>query len=289
MRMTLPIIDSHGHLWNLERFPVPWLAGDTVLGQPVELDAFKAHTAGLGVVGVIYVEVAVAPAFALLEAQWIAELAKTTPLIRGIVAHAPLEYGKRAGRYLDALRALGPRIKGVRRLLQGETDPEFCLQAGFLEGIRALPEYGFSFDICVTHDQLPAVTELVRRCPETRFILDHLGKPDARAGRLEPWRAHVRDLAALPNVACKLSGLATEADHRNWTVEGLQPYVSHVLECFGERVMFGSDWPVMLRAAEYGRWLETVERLIENLSAEARTHLYSGAAERWYRLEPPDR
>lgn len=279
------LIDSHVHLWDPERFPMPWLAGNALLGKPFELDAFSTQTDGLSVAGIVYVEVAVEPAFALLEARFVADLAETTPLIKGIVAHAPLEYGGRTRPYLDALRDLGPTIKGVRRLLQGEPDPEFCLRDDFIAGVRLLPEYGFSFDLCVTHTQLPAVIRLVERCPETTFILDHLGKPDVKGGRLEPWRTHIQTLAALPNIACKLSGLVTEADFEGWTEAGLEPYISHVLACFGDRTMFGSDWPVMLQAAEYGRWLETVERFTANLSADARARLFGGAARHWYRLD----
>lgn len=284
--MTIPIIDSHVHLWNPARFPLPWLSGDAVLERPYEVEAFAAQTTAHNVAGFVYVETGVEPTFALLETQWISELARTNPLIKGIVAHAPLEYGERARHYLDALAALGPRIKGVRRNLQSEADPEFCLCEAFLEGVRMLPEYSFSFDICIKHHQLPAVTEMVRRLPETTFILDHLGKPDAKAGELEPWRKDIRALAELPNVACKLSGLVTEANHASWTPEALEPYVRHVLECFGERVMFGSDWPVMRLAADYGRWLHTVEGLTESLSYAEKTRLYSGAATTWYRLEP---
>ncbi len=278
-------IDSHVHLWHPERFPTPWLAGNVVLDKPFELDTFSTQTDGLGVAGIIYVEVGAEPVFALLEARHVANLAEQTPLIKGIVAHAPLEYGGRTRSYLEALRDLGSNIKGVRRLLQGESDPEFCLRDDFIAGVRALPDYGFSFDVCVTHDQLPAVIQLVRRCPETTFILDHLGKPDVKGGRLEPWRTNIQTLAALPNVACKLSGLVTEADYGGWTEAGLEPYISHVLACFGDRAMFGSDWPVMLQAAPYGRWLEVVEGLTRYLSTDARARLFSGAARHWYRLE----
>ena len=284
--MTATLIDSHVHLWNPERFPLPWLAGDTLLERPFELPDFEATTSSNGVTGFVYVETAVAPEYALLEARWITQLAETHPLIKGVVAHAPLEYGARIRPYLNALAALSPTVKGVRRNLQDETDAEFCLKEDFLEGIRTLPEYGFSFDICIKHPQLRAVTEMVRRCPETTFILDHLGKPDARAGALEPWRADIRALAALPNVACKLSGLVTEADPESWSPESLEPYVTHVLECFGERTMFGSDWPVLLSANSYEHWLETVETLTRHLDEADKTALYSGAATHWYCLDP---
>ena len=283
--MTMPLIDSHVHLWNPRRFPLSWLEGDALLEQPYELEAYEAEAAAQGIAGIVYVETGVAPEFALLEAQFVTSLAERTPLLKGIVAHAPLEYGARSRNYLDALAELGPKVKGVRRNLQEETAPDFCLTNDFLTGVRLLPEYGFSFDICIKHPQLPAATELVRRCPETTFILDHLGKPNAKAGELDPWRDTIYALAELPNVACKLSGLVTEADPEAWTPATLEPYVTHVLECFGERVMFGSDWPVMHRAADFQGWLSTVRALTQGLNDDALDQLFHGAATRWYRLQ----
>src|SRR6185437_14296386 len=103
---------------------------------------------------------------------------------------------------------IDPRIKGVRRLIQSETDPEFHVQPGFLEGLRLLPRYGLSFDICIRQDQLARSIQMVRECPETSFILDHLGKPNVKAGELDPWRGQISEMAKLPNVVCKVSGLA---------------------------------------------------------------------------------
>ncbi len=137
--------------------------------------------------------------------------------------------------WLDALVALGPSVEGIRRNLQDET-PDFCLQDVFVRGVKGLPSYPLSFDICVRQPQVAAVTELARRLPEVRFILDHLGKPDLKAGRLELWQRRLRQLAALPNVACKLSGLTTEAGP-HWTPADLTPYLDTLLETFGsERV-----------------------------------------------------
>jgi L-fuconolactonase len=154
-----------------------------------------------------------------------------------------------------------------------------------LRGLRLLPEYDLSFDICIRHQQLPRTLEMVRACPETQFILDHLGKPDVRAGLLDPWREHVAELAALPNVVCKVSGLVTEADHAHWTAEDLEPYVAHVLQVFGQdRVLFGGDWPVVTLAADYGKWVSTLDQLTSNLSASARHKLWADNARRIYRL-----
>jgi L-fuconolactonase len=142
-----------------------------------------------------------------------------------------------------------------------------------------------SCDICIYHRQLPSVITLVRQCPETSFVLDHIGKPNIKDHVLDPWRAHIEALAALPNVRCKISGMANEADHRNWAPDDLAPYVAHVLQAFGEdRVMFGGDWPVVVAASPYTRWVETLDGLTAQLSPEARHKLWAGNARRFYRL-----
>jgi predicted TIM-barrel fold metal-dependent hydrolase len=282
-----PIVDAHVHLWNPQQFRMPWLDGNDVLNRPFGPADFREHTQGIDVAAFVYVEVDVAPAYGLLEAQWANRIAEhEEPRLRGIVATAPLEYGEQVRRYLEALAAIGPLVKGVRRLLQGEPDPAYCLRPKFICGVQLLPEFGFSFDICIKHHQLGPVVEMVRQCPETSFILDHIGKPDIAGGLLDPWRAELRTLAALPNVACKVSGMVTEANQRSWAASDLEPYLAHVLEVFGEdRVLFGGDWPVVLLASSYGRWAETLDRLTANLSAEARRKLWGENARRVYRLD----
>lgn len=283
---TFPIIDTHVHLWDPTVFRMPWLDDQEILNRPYGPTDYREHTERVTVEAMVYVEVAVEPVYALQEAQWANQIAETQePRLRGIVAHAPLEYGEQVRHYLTALQAIGPRIKGVRRLLQGESDVNYCLQPRFVRGAQILPEYGFSFDICIRHPQMAAVVELVRRCPETSFILDHIGKPAIAKGELEPWRTHLRELAALPNVICKVSGMVTEADHQNWTVEDLKPYVVSVLEAFGEdRVAFGGDWPVVLNASRYTRWVAALDTLTADLSDTAKRKLWAENGRAFYRL-----
>lgn len=280
-----PIVDAHLHLWDPRHFRMPWLDGNELLDKRYDLAEYREHTHGVDIATMVYVQVEVAPAYALLEARWAAERAVADPRLQGIVAWAPLEDGECARSFLTALAGVDGPIKGVRRLLQDEPDPAFCLRPDFVRGVRLLPEYGFSFDICVNHHQLANAVELVRRCPETSFMLDHIGKPNIKEQVLDPWRAEIDELAALPNVMCKISGLVTEADWQRWTPDDLAPYVAHVLNAFGEdRVAFGGDWPVALQAASYPRWIETLDALTAHLTPEARRKLWGENARRFYRL-----
>jgi L-fuconolactonase len=279
------IVDAHVHLWNPQQFPMAWLDLVPTLNKPFGLSDYPRQSAGRAIDALVYVEVDVAPHYALLEARWAADQAANDARLQGIVAAAPVEYGERARAYLAALKATSPLIKGVRRNLQDEQDSAFCLQEDFVHGVRLLPTYGFSFDLCIRHWQLPMVIELVRQCPDTLFILDHLGKPAIKEHLLDPWREHLAQLAVLPNAWCKISGLVTEADHQGWTPEELAPYVAHALEVFGEdRVVFGGDWPVLLLAASHDRWVETLDALTQRLSPEAKRKLWKENARQFYRL-----
>ncbi len=284
--LDIPIIDTHVHLWNPAHFRMSWTDDNALLNRPYTAEIYHEQTKGVQVDAMVFVECGVELQYAFLEARWAVEGAHADPHIQGIIAAAPVEFGLLTRSYLAALTALGPLIKGVRRNLQDESDIEACLNHDFVRGVQLLSEYRLSFDLCIRHWQLPATITLVSRCPETQFILDHLGKPNVKEHLLDPWRDQMRELAALPNVACKLSGLVTEADLSAWQPEDLAPYLLHVLEVFGEdRVTFGGDWPVVLLASPYKLWVETLQAVTASMALTARRKLWNENARRLYRLQ----
>lgn len=281
----LSIVDSHVHLWDPARFSMPWLASLPLLNRAYGIPEYEESAEGLPVSALVYVEVAVDPAEALREAQELVRLAQNEPRLQAIVAAAPLEQGKAAYAHLETLAAMGSLIKGVRRNLQDE-GMDFCLQPAFVQGVQMLADFGFSFDICIRHQQLPGVIELVRQCPGVEFVLDHVGKPDIKHNQLDPWQSQIQTLATLPDVQCKISGMVTEADISRWETSQLAPFAHVVLEAFGEdRVMFGGDWPVLLQASPYRRWYESAHELTRQLSYDAQRKFWSENARRFYRLE----
>ncbi|MGN6697656.1 MAG: amidohydrolase family protein, partial [Thermomicrobiales bacterium] len=272
-------------LWDPAHFRMPWLDGNERLNKPYGLAEYREQTAGVAIEAMVYLQVEVTPAYGLLEARWAAKRAVEDPRLGAIVAWAPVEDGEPVRSYLDALVAIDRRIVGVRRIVQSEPDPDFSIRPGFVRGVQILADYNLTFDICINHRHLPATIRLVEQCPDVRFILDHIGKPNIKGHELDPWREQLRELAALPNVICKVSGLVTEADHAHWTPDDLAPYVAHVLDCFGEdRVAFGGDWPVATQAATYPRWVETLDGLTADLSPAAKRKLWTENARRFYRL-----
>lgn len=282
---NVPLVDAHLHLWDPAWFRMSWLDGNETLDRPYGLADYAEATAGIDVAAMVYLQVEVEPAYGLLEARWAEERAAEDPRLQGIVAWAPLEHADRARGFLDELVATTPHLKGIRRLIQSEPDPEFCIRPDFVRGVQMLPGYGLSFDLCIYARQLPATIELVRRCPDVSFMLDHIGKPDIRAGAYEPWATRMAELAAFPHVSCKISGVATEADPESWTTDDIAPYVLRAIEVFGEdRIAFGGDWPVLRLAGTWRRWVDALDEITAGMGDAARAKLWSGNARRFYRL-----
>ena len=281
---AFPIVDAHVHLYDPGVIRYGWMRGKPALEQQRLMAQLDAARGAVEIDALVWVEVGADPGQYLQEASFVDGLARADRRIRAMVAHAPLERGAAVTPDLEKLAA-HDLTRGIRRLLQDEPDDAFCLQPGFVEGVRLLARFGLSFEICVYHRQLAGAVELVRRCPDVRFVLDHAGKPGIRESLMEPWRTHITELAALPNVWCKLSGLITEADHAEWTRAQLRPYIDHVIESFGfARVMFGSDWPVSEQTHRYAKWVEIVDWMRAGACEDERRSLFRDNAIAFYRL-----
>lgn len=280
-----PIVDAHIHLWDLTRYPVPWIAGNPILNQSYVLQDFKDQSAGLGISTIVYVQAAWANEYSLLEADYVTNLAAHDSLVQGMVAYAPLEYGDQVRSYLDALMIHGTFIKGVRRGLPGPSDS--IDMDRFIRGIQILPEYGLSFDILgkgTAH--LDMAIKIAQSVPNTRLMIDHLLKPFIKDHQLEPWHTKMAQLASFGNVYAKISGLATEADLTSWTADDLKPYVDDAIKLFGQdRVVFGGDWPPILTASStYARWVQTAMDLTSTLGEAGQRKLFGDNARKFYRL-----
>jgi L-fuconolactonase len=276
-------IDAHHHVWELARRPQAWLDGAELaaIRRDFTLADLAPLTAAAGIDRTVLVQVLPSPAE---TAEFLALAAGPGP-VAGVVGWADLASGG-IRRALDALRSGpgGDRLVGIRHLVQGEPDPRWLARAEVRRGLRAVADAGLVYDVLTLPHQLPAAIDAVRALPGLTFVLDHLSKPPIASGVLDPWAALIRELAVLPNVSCKLSGMVTEAGPR-WTAAALRPYAEVVLDAFGPaRVMFGSDWPVCLLAASYAGVTSAARELTSALTREEQALVFGGTAAQVYNL-----
>ena len=283
----MEVVDTHLHLWDPTVLDYPWLAGQDVLGQP--------HRVGRAAVAVpatasVFVQAECRPEQALDEVVWVEEQAAAgRPLgldVVALVAAAPVD-SPALGAHLDRL-AEHPLVTGVRRLLQGDPAGVVAGEA-MVAGLRRVGERGLTFDVCVRSDQLDEVTELVRRAPGTRCVLDHLGKPPLRdPGSRDVWSRSLETLAtASPDLVLKLSGLGAEADPDGPLAEQARWYVQRGLEVFGAgRCVIGSDWPVSAQGRadgyDWASWVALVREACAGASDDEWAAVSTGTARRTY-------
>jgi predicted TIM-barrel fold metal-dependent hydrolase len=276
------LVDTHQHLWDLGKFKYSWCANIPPLNRTFALEDYAEAARGLEIRKTIFMECDVDEPYVLDEARYIAGLAEMNPLISGIVASGRPE-SQGFEEHLDQLSALR-KVRGIRRVLHTQPD-ELSGSQVFVRNIQRLASRGLTFDVCVLARQLPAAIRLVRACPEVTFILDHCGVPNVKDRELEPWRRHITELSACPNLVCKVSGLVAYADSAKWTVADLRPFVEHVVEAFGwHRLVWGGDWPVCTLSASLAQWVEATHQLFAGASADERAALFHRNAERIYRV-----
>jgi len=261
----------------------PWLTDDlAAIRRRFGPEDLAPELAAAGVEATIVVQTR----SSLDETRELLGLAMSTSFVRGAIGWVDLTDPAIAD-VLAELRAGfgGQHLVGLRHQVHDEPDPAWLTRPDVMRGIRAVAAAGLPFDLLVRTRELPAALELGRSLPAVRLVIDHLAKPPIAAGSLEPWSTLTRELASLDNVACKLSGLVTEASWATWGIGDLRPYVDHALETFGAgRLVFGSDWPVCLLAAAYGDVLEAARQVTAGLSPGERAAVFGENARMIYRL-----
>ena len=271
-------LDAHQHFWRYNPAEHVWMTDAMAALKRDFLPAdLKPLLAANGLDG----SVAVQARQSLEETRWLLDLADHHDLIRGVVGWVDLCSAELPAQLEEF--AKHPRLVGVRHVVQDEPDDEFLLRAEFLRGIARLAEYGLAYDLLLYPRHLPVAVKVAREFPEQVFVLDHIAKPPIAEGRLAPWERDLRELATCGNVACKLSGMVTEARWKGWTESDFRPYLDVVLDAFGaDRLMIGSDWPVCTLSADYAATLGIVRDSIERLSADERDGILGGNCARVY-------
>ncbi len=279
------VIDAHHHFWRYTDEEYGWIPPDwSALRRDFLPADLGRELASAGVDGVISVQARQS----LAETGWLLDLAAQNDFIRGVVGWAPL-VAPDLDAHLDRLgehpAARAGKLRAFRHVLQGEPDDAYMLREDFNRGVRALTRRGLAYDILIFERHLPNAIAFVDRHPDQVFVVDHIAKPRIAAAEIEPWAKNIRELARRPNVACKLSGMVTEADVRNWTPARLRPYFEVALEAFGPaRLLFGSDWPVCLAGVGYADWKTTVASALAGLNPSQLAAVFGGNARRVYRL-----
>lgn len=271
-------IDAHQHFWKYEPVRDAWITDDMAVIQrdflPEDLNPVLNAA---GVSGCVAVQADQSEA----ETMFLLELAEQHPFIKGVVGWVDLQAADVADRLAYFSRY--PKLKGFRHIVQGEEDPRFLLRPAFLRGIEALATHGYTYDVLVKPHQLDATLAFVRTFPNQPIVIDHLAKPYIKAGIKQPWAAQMEAIAQSEQVYCKLSGMVTEADWTRWKPTDFQYYMQHMLDVFGpRRVMFGSDWPVCLVAADYKQVVGLADRSIAHLTPDEQEWFWHGNAAAFY-------
>jgi L-fuconolactonase len=274
-------IDSHQHFWRYNPTRDSWITDDmSILKRdflPQEL-ALECKANGVDA------SIAIQADQSETETLFLLEMADNNPQIAGVVGWVDL-----ASPNVDARLQFFSHCKklcGFRHIAQAEPDDRFLVQPNFVRGISRLQQFGFTYDILIYPKQLPAAIELVSEFPEQRFVIDHLAKPEIKSRDITFWETHIRRIAESPNVFCKLSGLVTESDWRNWKPAHFEPYLDVVFDAFGaDRLMFGSDWPVCLLAASYAQVKQIIERYLSECTSAQKENIFGGNAIRFYNLK----
>ncbi len=275
-------IDSHVHFWKYDKQRDAWITNDMKILQQNYLPEHFSLTAKRNEVeGVIAVQAHQSE----LETHFLVELSKTHPIIKGVVGWIDLRGGNLEDRLLYFSQY--PIIKGWRHIVQAEPD-DFLLREDFQRGISCLAKYNYTYDILIYPKQLSAALSFVQKFPDQKLMIDHCAKPEIKNKNIDEWKLKLKEIAKHPNVYCKLSGLFTEASWKEWSPADFYPYLDIVFEAFGtNRLIYGSDWPVILLSGIYVQWKSLIEKYLENFSLEDKEKILGLNANEFYKLGLP--
>jgi predicted TIM-barrel fold metal-dependent hydrolase len=281
-------IDTHQHLWELDKLLLPWLPESGPLAESHPPLRYEAESAGLGISQTIYMEVDVLPEQRVVEASYVFALCEdaSCPMAGAVIGGDPASPDF-AG-YLNTTDH--PARKGVRQVLHGGLAPGYCLRPEFQRGLELLAEKDLLFDFCLRPDELADAAVCARNFPESRFVLDHCGNAPIHGSEAEisRWKAGIEAVANCPNVQVKLSGIVAQCTPDRPLTEQLAPFIGFTLAAFGpERALWASDWPVCKNGASLSEWVATIDMLLSHLPLNGREAVFAENARRLYRLDAP--
>jgi L-fuconolactonase len=278
------IIDAHHHFWHLNKYDYPWMGPDL---KPLLQDFGPNELKPLLNNRNIDRSVLVQTISSVDETRWFLELASQHEFIAGVVGWVDLT-DSQVGNQLDDFNE-SPAFVGVRHQVHDETDLEWLDRDDVLRGLDQLASRSLTYDLLIRPQHLTVSKRVAERLPMLRLIVDHIAKPGIANHDWDDWATGVAALAACPNVACKLSGMITEADWDAWQPTDLGPYINHIIEQFGtDRVLFGSVWPVCLLAGTYDQVVDSLTANLQQLSDSERQDIFGRNAALWYNLQPAD-
>jgi L-fuconolactonase len=289
---NFPIIDAHLHVWDQTRLKYSAFEGNPLFNHPYHVEDYRRDCGNLDIEAMVFLE-----CYAdfwegggqyIQEIAFVEDEAKRDPRIKAIVPMAPLEWGRGVEPILAEMRHGHPTVKGIRRIVEFDTDPrKLTLSDSFVEGVKLLEKFGMHFEINVNHTQMDIVREFVPRVPNVPLILDHCGKPGIKEGAIDQYRDDVKELSKHQNLAIKLSDLPVEADFDKWTEADLRPYIEATLDTFGpDRTIYAGDYPILLQATTMTEWVDVLDRAFADLGlSETETRkIYRDNANSFYRL-----
>jgi L-fucono-1,5-lactonase len=272
-------VDTHVHFWKYDKKQDDWITTDMkILKQDYLPENISLSFKNNGIDGCVVVQVRQNE----LETHFLVELAKTHNIIKGVVGWIDLQ-NENINERVEYFSQY-PVIKGWRHIVQAEPD-DFLLRKNFQRGIAALASYNYTYDVLIYHHQLRPALECVSKFPEQKFVIDHCAKPDIADQKIHEWKVLMQEISKNPNVYCKLSGLFTEAKWKEWSPGDFYPYLDVVFDAFGtDRLLFGSDWPVILLSGIYVQWKSLLEKYMENFDSEDKEKVFGENAIRFYDL-----